>query len=42
MSTSFLTAILIIAGIIWALASVMIYWLVPDLAFLREILQRNH
>lgn len=34
--------ILIIASVIWALASVMIYWLVPDLVFLREILQRNH
>lgn len=37
-----LIPIVIIAGIIWALASVMIYWLVPDLVFLREILQRNH
>lgn len=37
-----LIPIVIIAGIIWALASVMIYWLVPDLAFLRELLQRNH
>lgn len=34
--------ILIIAMIIWALASVMIYWLVPDLAFLQELLQNNH
>ena len=34
--------ILILASVIWALASVMIYWLVPDLAFLRELLQRNH
>lgn len=34
--------ILIIAVIIWALASVMIYWLVPDLTFLHELLNNNH
>lgn len=32
--------ILIIAVIIWALASVMIYWLVPDLTFLHELLNK--
>lgn len=34
--------ILIIAVIIWALASVMIYWLVPDLTFLHALLLNNH
>lgn len=34
--------ILIIAVIIWALASVMIYWLVPDLTFLHALLNNNH
>lgn len=34
--------ILILASIIWALASVMIYWLVPDLTFLHELLTNNH
>lgn len=34
--------ILIIASVIWALASVMIYWLVPDLTFLRVLLNNNH
>lgn len=34
--------ILIIAVIIWALASVMIYWLVPDLTFLHELLYKNN
>lgn len=34
--------ILILAVIIWALASVMIYWLVPDLTFLHELLNNNH
>lgn len=37
-----LIPIVIIAGIIWALASVMIYWLVPDLVFLRTLLNNNH
>lgn len=32
--------ILIIASIIWALASVMIYWLVPDLTFLHALLNK--
>lgn len=35
-------AILILAVIIWALASVMIYWLVPDLTFLHALLTNNH
>lgn len=34
--------ILIIAVIIWALASVMIYWLAPDLTFLHALLNNNH
>lgn len=34
--------ILILAMIIWALASVMIYWLVPDLTFLHALLTNNH
>lgn len=34
--------ILIIAVIIWALASVMIYWLVPDLTFLHALLYKNN
>lgn len=34
--------ILILAMIIWALASVMIYWLVPDLTFLHELLYKNN
>ena len=34
--------ILIIAVIIWALASVMIYWLVPDLTFLHALLNKNN
>lgn len=34
--------ILIIASVIWALASVMIYWLVPDLTFLHELLYKNN
>lgn len=34
--------ILIIASVIWALASVMIYWLVPDLTFLHALLLNNH
>lgn len=34
--------ILIIAVIIWVLASVMIYWLVPDLTFLHALLLNNH
>lgn len=34
--------ILIIAVIIWALASVMIYWLVPDLTFLHALLTNNN
>lgn len=34
--------ILILAVIIWALASVMIYWLVPDLTFLHELLNKNN
>ena len=32
--------ILILAIIIWALASVMIYWLVPDLTFLHALLNK--
>lgn len=32
--------ILIIASVIWALASVMIYWLVPDLTFLHALLNK--
>lgn len=32
--------ILILAVIIWALATVMIYWLVPDLTFLHELLNK--
>ena len=34
--------ILILASVIWALASVMIYWLVPDLTFLHALLTNNH
>lgn len=34
--------ILIIAVIIWALASVMTYWLVPDLTFLHALLTNNN
>lgn len=34
--------ILILAVIIWALASVMIYWLVPDLTFLHALLNNNN
>lgn len=34
--------ILILAVIIWALASVMIYWLVPDLTFLHALLYKNN
>lgn len=34
--------ILIIASVIWALASVMIYWLVPDLTFLHALLNKNN
>ena len=34
--------ILILAMIIWACASVMIYWLVPDLTFLHELLTNNN
>lgn len=34
--------ILILAMIIWAIASVMIYWLVPDLTFLHELLYKNN
>lgn len=34
--------ILIIAVIIWALATVMTYWLVPDLTFLHALLNNNH
>lgn len=34
--------ILILAMIIWALASVMIYWLVPDLTFLHALLNKNN
>lgn len=34
--------ILILASVIWALASVMIYWLVPDLTFLHALLLNNH
>lgn len=37
-----ITTILIIASVIWALASVMIYWLVPDLTFLHELLYKNN
>lgn len=37
-----LITILILAVIIWALASVMIYWLVPDLTFLHELLTNNN
>lgn len=37
-----LIAILIIAVIIWALASVMTYWLVPDLTFLHALLYKNN
>lgn len=34
--------ILILASVIWALATVMIYWLVPDLTFLHALLTNNH
>ena len=34
--------ILILASVIWALASVMIYWLVPDLTFLHALLYKNN
>ena len=34
--------ILIIASVIWALATVMIYWLVPDLTFLHALLTNNN
>ena len=34
--------ILILAVIIWALATVMIYWLVPDLTFLHALLNKNN
>lgn len=34
--------ILILAIIIWALASVMIYWLVPDLTFLHALFNNNN
>lgn len=34
--------ILILAVIIWALATVMIYWLVPDLTFLHALLTNNN
>lgn len=34
--------ILILASVIWALASVMIYWLVPDLTFLHALLNNNN
>jgi hypothetical protein len=34
--------ILILASVIWALASVMIYWLVPDLTFLHALLNKNN
>lgn len=34
--------ILIIASVIWALATVMIYWLVPDLTFLHALLNNNN
>ena len=34
--------ILILASVIWALASVMIYWLVPDLTFLHALLYNNN
>lgn len=34
--------ILILASVIWALASVMIYWLVPDLTFLHALLTNNN
>lgn len=37
-----LIAILILAVIIWALATVMIYWLVPDLTFRQALLTNNH
>lgn len=37
-----LIAILILAVIIWALATVMIYWLVPDLTFLHALLYKNN
>lgn len=37
-----LITILILAVIIWALASVMIYWLVPDLTFLHALLTNNN
>lgn len=37
-----LITILILAVIIWALATVMIYWLVPDLTFLHALLLNNH
>ena len=37
-----LIAILILAVIIWARASVMIYWLVPDLTFLHALLTNNN
>lgn len=35
-----LIAILILAVIIWALASVMIYWPVPDLTFWHALLDK--
>ena len=35
-----LIAILILAVIVWALATVMIYWLVPDLTFLHALLNK--
>lgn len=34
--------ILIIASVFWAVSSVMIYWLVPDLTFLHALLNNNH
>ena len=34
--------ILILAMIIWALATVMTYWLVPDLTFLHALLTNNN
>lgn len=34
--------ILIIASVIWALATVMIYWLVPDLTFLHALLTNTN
>ena len=37
-----LIAILTLAVIVWALATVMIYWLVPDLTFLHELLTNNN